>query len=53
MIKELVKAARNFEMETFKKDCVHEEASIEEHWKETGKALVGVKWVDAGDKEKP
>ncbi len=55
MIKELVEAARKVEMETFKKHGVYEKVPIEECWKETGKALVGVKWVDTnmGDKEKP
>ncbi len=54
MIKELVEAARNVEMETSKKHGVYEKVPIEECWKEAGKAPVGVKWVDANkdDKEK-
>ncbi len=33
-------------METFKKHGLYEKVPIEECWKETGKAPVGVKWVD-------
>ncbi len=42
-------------METLKKHGVYEKVPIEECWKETGKALVGVNWADTnkGDKEKP
>ncbi len=52
MIKELVDAARKVEMETFKKHGVYEKVPIEESWKNTCKAFVGVKRVDAnkGDK---
>ncbi len=55
MIKELVDAARQVEMETFKKHGVYEKVPIEECWKNAGLALVGVRWVDAnkGDKENP
>ena len=55
MIKELVEAARKVEMETFRKHGVYEKVPIEECWRETGKAPVGVNWVDTnkGDKEKP
>ncbi len=55
MAGELIKKAREAEMETFKKHGVYEKVPLEEHWRVTGKALVGVKWVDAnkGDMEKP
>jgi hypothetical protein len=55
MIKELVEAARKVEMEKFKKHGVYEKVPIEERWKSTGEALVGVKRVDAnkGDKGSP
>ena len=55
MIKELVEAARKVEMETYKKHGVYEKVPIEECWTETGKAPIGVKWVDTnkGDKERP
>ncbi len=54
MIKELVEAARKVEMVTFKKNGVYWKSPME-CCKETGKAPVGVKWVDAnrGDKDKP
>ena len=55
MIKEFVEAARKVEMETFKKHGVYEKVPIEERWKETGRAPLGVKLVDTnrGDQEKP
>ena len=55
MIKELVEAARQVEMETYKKHEVYEKVPIEECWRETGRAPIGVKWVDTnkGDKERP
>jgi hypothetical protein len=55
MIKELVGAASKVEMETYKKNGVYEIVPLEECWKETGNACVGVRWVDTnkGDKEKP
>ena len=42
-------------MGTYKKHEVYEKLPIEECWKETGKAPIGVKWVDTnkGDKERP
>ncbi len=41
-------------MEMLKKHGVHEKVPLEECWKVTGKAPVGVKWIDTnkGDKEK-
>ncbi len=55
MIKELVDAAGQVEMETLKTDGVYEKVPIEECWKNTGRAPVGVKWVDTnkGDEENP
>ncbi len=52
---ELIKKAREAEMETFQQHGVYEKVPLEECWKNTGKAPVGVKRVDAsqGDKEKP
>ncbi len=42
-------------METFKKHEVYEKVPLEECWKVTGRAPVGVIWVDTnnGDKKKP
>ncbi len=42
-------------METFKKHGVYEKLPNEERWRKTGKAVVGVDWVDAnkGDQENP
>ncbi len=42
-------------METVRKHEVYEKVPLEECWSVTGRATVGVKWVDAkkGDKEKP
>ncbi len=53
MIEELVDAARKVEMKTLKKHGVHEKVPLEECWKNIGKAVAGVKWVNAnkGDKE--
>ncbi len=50
----LIKKAREAEMEPFKKREVYEKVPLEECWKVTGRAPVGVKWVDCnkGDKEK-
>ena len=55
MIKELAEEGREVELETFRKHGVYERVPIEKCWKETGKAPVGVKWVDTnkGDDEKP
>ncbi len=52
---ESIQKAREVEMETFKKRGVCEKVPREECWTVTGKAIAGVKWVDAneGDKEKP
>jgi hypothetical protein len=42
-------------METFKEYGVYEKRPIKKCWEKTGKAPIGVKWVDAnkGDAEKP
>ncbi len=42
-------------METLKKHGMYEKVPLEERWRVIGKALAGVKWVDAnrGDKAKP
>ncbi len=39
---ELIKKARDSEMETFKKHDAYEKAPLEECWKVTGRAPVGV-----------
>ncbi len=46
MIKELIVEARQVEMDTFKKYGVYEKRPIQECWDKTGKAPIGVKWVD-------
>ncbi len=52
---ELIKQARQVEMETFKKHGVCGKFPLKERWRVTGKAAVAVKWVDTneGDTEKP
>ena len=40
---ELIKKAREAEMQTFRKHGVYEKVPLEECWKTTGKAPVGVK----------
>ncbi len=52
---ELIKKAREVEMETFKKHGVYEKVPLEECWRVTGKAPVGVRWVgtNMGGKGKP
>ncbi len=52
---ELIREAREAEVETFKKHGVCEKAPTEERWGTAGTGPVGVKWVDAseGDKEIP
>ncbi len=46
MDEELVKKARETEMETFRKHGVHTEVPVEGCWRVAGKKPVGVKWVD-------
>ena len=46
MDSELIKKAREIEMETYKKHGVYEKVTIEECWRATGRAPVGEKWVD-------
>ena len=55
MVKELVDAARQVEMQTFKKHGAYEKRPIKECWEKTGKAPIGVKRVDTnkGDAENP
>ena len=55
MIKELVEKARQVEMDTFKKYGAYEKRPIKECWEKTGKAPIGVKWVDTnkGDAVNP
>ena len=55
MIKELVEKARQVEMDTFKKYGMYEKRPTKECWEKTGKAPIGVKWVDTnkGDAANP
>ena len=43
---ELIKKAREAEMETFRKHEVYEKAPLEECWKVIVRTPMGVKWVD-------
>ncbi len=55
VVTELVEAAREVEMETFRKREACERVPVEEPWENAGKGPVGVKWVDTnkGEKENP
>ena len=52
---ELMVQARRDEMQYFKEMGVYDKVDLEECWRETGKAPIGVRWVDInkGDTENP
>ena len=52
---EKVRKAREEEMDEYRKHGVYEKVPVAECWQETGKAPIGVRWVDVnkGDEDNP